>query len=141
MEAVNTAPKAEPSRRAVYEAELALAKSASSISMSVAIVVLFPMAINPKPETNNDTPKISFRSNPNSQRNSAPTSQRLYYVDRVSGGGSGRSQPSAIKSPKVYSPQVLSSRSVKSISGRLTSSDRKAISARNEEIDMVKNLQ
>lgn len=95
----------------------------------------------PKPETNNDTPKMSFRSNPNSQRNSAPTSQRLNYVDRVSGGGSGRSQPSAIKSPKVYSPQVLSSRSVKTISGRLTSSDRKAISARNEEIDMVKNLQ
>ena len=95
----------------------------------------------PKPETNNDTPKISFRSNPNSQRNSAPTSQRFNYIDRVSGGSVGSAISSTRKSPKVYSPQVLSSRSVNMNSGRLSSRDRKAISARNEEIDMVKALQ
>lgn len=95
----------------------------------------------PKPETGNDTPKISFRSNPNSQRNSAPSSQRVNYTDRVSGGSPGGPYSSARRSPKVYSPQVFSSRSVKTNSGRLSSRDRKAISARNEEIDMVKALQ
>ena len=57
MEAVRTAPKADPRRRAVYDAELALAKTESSISRSVAIVVLFPIAITPKPEINNPIAK------------------------------------------------------------------------------------
>lgn len=93
------------------------------------------------------TPKISFRgSNPNSTRSKgvgALDSQR--YTDRLSGGRNhggglgGSANGSARKSPKVYNETLRTSPQV-SARPRMNSNDRKAMSARQEEIDMVKSL-